>query len=177
MINYKLRKNRRAKHLRLRVYGDGRVVMTVPPWIGATMIEKFLAEKSGWIRAKLDLFKTVPPQSMRRRSRRDYLKQKDEALALVLNRVRHYNAVYNFPLNRITIRNQKTRWGSCSSKKNMSINYQIVSLPQRLQDYLVVHELCHLKEMNHSPRFWALVEQTIPDYRTVRQELRRFAIV
>ncbi|PID51680.1 MAG: metal-dependent hydrolase, partial [Candidatus Moraniibacteriota bacterium] len=71
------------------------------------------------------------------------------------------------------IRNQKTRWGSCGSNGNLHFNCQLLCVRDALIDYVVVHELCHLKEMNHSPRFWDLVAQTMPDYKTLRKELRR----
>jgi predicted metal-dependent hydrolase len=73
---------------------------------------------------------------------------------------------------RITIRNQKTRWGSCSGKGNLNFNCLLMLAPPEVLDYVVVHELCHRREMNHSPRFWALVEQVLPDWRQRRQWLK-----
>ena len=111
----------------------------------------------------------------RRKSRRrsSYLKHKVAARALVCQKIAQFNAVYNFKVGRVAIRNQRSRWGSCSKLGNLNFNYKIVFLPEPLVDYLVVHELCHLGEFNHSPRFWALVSRTIPDYRARRQALKR----
>jgi len=72
----------------------------------------------------------------------------------------------------VSIRNQKTRWGSCSRQKNLSFSYRLFLLPPRFCDYVIVHELCHLKEMNHSPKFWALVARTFPDYKKLRREMK-----
>ncbi len=106
-------------------------------------------------------------------SRNDYLRNKERARALVKERVQEINQFYNFPLNKIAIRDQKTRWGSCSSQNNLNFNYRILFLPDDLVDYLIAHELCHLQEMNHSQNFWALVAQRIPDYRKKSRKLRK----
>lgn len=75
-------------------------------------------------------------------------------------------------VNRIVIKEQKTRWGSCSSKGNLNFNWKLVLMPERIMDYVVVHELAHRKQMNHSPAFWREVEAVLPDYRERRQWLR-----
>jgi predicted metal-dependent hydrolase len=84
----------------------------------------------------------------------------------------HYNQHYQLQYNRVAIRNTRSRWGSCSSKKNLNFNYRILFLEPELQDYLIVHELCHLQEMNHAPQFWTLVAEQIPDYKACVQRLR-----
>lgn len=94
-----------------------------------------------------------------------YAEHKEAARALCLTRLAHYNQYYNFHFNRVAIRNTRSRWGSCSSMRNLNFNYRIIFLPPALQDYLIVHELCHLQEMNHAPQFWALVAEQIPDYK------------
>ena len=73
---------------------------------------------------------------------------------------------------RVTIRNQKTRWGSCSSKGNLNFNCLLMLTPREVQDYVIVHELSHRKEMNHSPKFWEVVEEVLPDYKKRRKWLR-----
>jgi predicted metal-dependent hydrolase len=110
-----------------------------------------------------------------RRNRRDFLKHKEEARRLVKERIAVFRKIYKLPPNRpnrIAIRNTKSRWGSCSKKGNLNFNYRIVFLPPALADYLVVHELCHLGEFNHSPKFWNLVAKAVPDYKKLQKELR-----
>ncbi|MFH0739628.1 MAG: M48 family metallopeptidase [bacterium] len=106
-------------------------------------------------------------------SKKDYLKYREQALALAQNRIEHFNKVYGLKYNKISIKNQKTRWGSCSKKGNLNFNYKIVLISERLADYIIVHELCHLKEFNHSQKFWNLVGQEIPDYLEIRKELKK----
>ena len=93
------------------------------------------------------------------------------AKKIVIELIEEINTNNTFLFNRITIRNQKTRWGSCSSKKNLNFNYKIVKLPKNLAKYLVIHELCHLKHMNHSKDYWELVKIYCPDYKNLRKEL------
>lgn len=109
---------------------------------------------------------------LRKRSKRAFLLHKESARALVHQKLLHFNAFYGFEFNRVAIRNQRSRWGSCSKQGNLNFNYKIVLLPEHLADYIIVHELCHLQEMNHSPKFWELVAQTIPDYTARRKQLR-----
>jgi len=104
--------------------------------------------------------------------RSKYLKHKEEARHLILSRLLHFNQFYNFTYNRVAIRDQKSRWGSCSSKKNINFNYRILFIPPELADYIIVHELCHLGQMNHSRDFWNLVSKTIPDFRQKRAKLK-----
>jgi predicted metal-dependent hydrolase len=106
-----------------------------------------------------------------KRGTRSYLTHKEKARRLVNSRLRHFNQYYNFEYKRVSIKNQKTKWGSCSNKANLNFNYRIMFLPEELIDYIVVHELCHLKELNHSKRFWALVAQTMPDYKKHKKHL------
>ena len=105
--------------------------------------------------------------------RRFTIKKREQARRFVENRLGYFNKFYNFEINRIAIKNTSTRWGSCSSKRNLNFNYKIIYLRPELADYLIVHELCHLGEFNHSKRFKALVMKTIPDYVNINKELRR----
>lgn len=171
-VSYKLKRSWRAKRLRLAVYCDGTVVITTPFGVDQSIVEKFFLDKKRWIQNKLQFFKNIDSRSIRSFSRKDYLENKEQALILVKERVEWYNALYGFSFNKVFIKNQKTRWGSCSNKKNLNFNYKIIFLPPKHRDYIIVHELCHLKEFNHSKRFWALVEKVFPDYRDIKNELR-----
>ena len=86
------------------------------------------------------------------------------ALERIRERVDHYAPLIGVRPGRITIREQKTRWGSCSSRGNLNFNWKLIMAPPQVLDYVVIHELCHLHEFNHSPRFWALVQHQMPDY-------------
>jgi hypothetical protein len=114
-------------------------------------------------------------------SRKNYLVRKETARTLVLERLEHFRKFYAtnntahgyaFKVGRVSIRNQKTRWGSCSKTGNLNFNYRIVLLPPRLCNYIIVHELCHLGEFNHSSKFWSLVALACPDYAEIRAELK-----
>ena len=97
----------------------------------------------------------------------------DQALKVIPERVRHYAPIVGVTYGCITIRNQKTRWGSCSSKGNLNFNVALMLVPLEVMDYVVVHELTHRKEMNHSPRFWAEVERACPEYKKHRAWLKK----
>lgn len=120
------------------------------------------------------LFKLKPIRKKRSpiQGSANYLKLKEEARTIVHERLEHFNRHYGFTYGRISIKDQKSRWGSCSGKGNLNFNYRIALLPVRLQDYLIVHELCHLGQMNHSRKFWDLVAETIPEWRDCDRELK-----
>lgn len=106
-----------------------------------------------------------------------YLETKEQARVLIEQKIALYNLHYGHRVGKVSVRDQRTRWGSCSKKGNLSFNYRIAHIPEHLADYIVVHELCHLAQFNHSAQFWSLVAETIPDHRTRRLELRKFTHV
>lgn len=91
---------------------------------------------------------------------------------MVHARIAHYVHLGEAQPKAVRIRNSKTRWGSCSAKGNLNFHYKLVLLPPHLADYVIVHELCHLRELNHSLRFWSLVARHVPNYAYVRRELQ-----
>ena len=90
--------------------------------------------------------------------------------------VEYYAKIMSVTYGRISMRNQKTRWGSCSSQGNLNFNNRLLFVPKELVDYVVVHELAHRKEMNHSNAFWNVVEKYMPDYKERRKKLREYHI-
>jgi predicted metal-dependent hydrolase len=169
-ISFKIKKSRRAKNICLRVCADATAILTIPWWVSQEAGLRFLRSKQSWLADKIKI-KQEELKKYPRRTKMDYLKNKSVAERLVWARLEHFNSFYNFNYNRVCIRDQKSRWGSCSAKKNLNFSYRIVFLPPELADYLIVHELCHLGEMNHSARFWKLVEKIIPEYKLSRKKL------
>jgi len=148
-------------------------VVTVPRNVNEDIIERFILEKSQWIINKLEYFRSISGQIFSRDSKKDYAEYKIKALILAQKRIEYFNNIYDFKFNKISIKNQKTRWGSCSKKGNLNFNYRIALLPEKLADYIIIHELCHLKELNHSQKFWNLVAEIMPDYLDRRRELKK----
>ncbi len=116
---------------------------------------------------------------LRKKNREDFLLHKNRALVLAKERLLFFNKFYQFNIEniRIKIKNQKTRWGSYSKKGSMNFNYRIVHLPLHFVDSIIVHELCHVGEFSHSRVFWNLVYKTIPNYRELKRELNKRAII
>ncbi len=109
----------------------------------------------------------------RRGTKMQYAKHKAAALTMAKDKIAYFNDFYQFNVNRISIKNQKSRWGSCSKKGNLNFNYKIALLPQEMSDYVIVHELCHLGQFNHSPAFWKLVAKTIPHYKSIKKQFKK----
>ncbi len=123
---------------------------------------------------RLRFFKKNTRRVRRRKKSPDqsYLLHKEQARTLVNERLIYWNTFYKFSYNRVAIRNQRSRWGSCSSKRNLNFNYRLVFLPVELVDYVIVHELCHLKHLDHSNVFWDAVGETLIDYEERKMQLR-----
>jgi hypothetical protein len=172
-VIYSVRVSRTARRLRLTIQSSGRLILTQPRYLSFRAGQDFLRLKSDWILSKLS---QLPKQMVLTpaQSRARYLELKNSALNLVKDRLEHFNIFYRFEYNNISIRNQATRWGSCSKKRNLNFNYRVIDLEPRVADYIIVHELCHLKEFNHSSRFWSLIAQALPDYKTLRKKIHHY---
>jgi len=175
-VNYIVRRSRRARRVRISVACDSSVVVTLPQGFGFDSAEQFIRAKFFWVLRALEYFKPYKNQRLIKSGRRDYLANKQLAWDLVKAKIYQLNKIYGFTYNKINIKNQKTRWGSCSKQGNLNFNYQVVRLPPSLLEYLVAHELCHLGQMNHSARFWELVARAIPDYKQKRRQLRQVGV-
>jgi predicted metal-dependent hydrolase len=176
-LSYSVRKSKRARRMRLAVYCDGSVVVTTPFDLQENSAEKFIRDKINWIFSKIDYFKKFKYINISRHGRRDYSENKEKALCLVKERIAYFSQQGGYKYNKINIKNQKTRWGSCSRKGNLNFNYKIVFLEEKIRDYIIIHELCHLKEFNHSGNFWNLVSEIIPNYRQIRKELKTNTLI
>lgn len=184
-LEYEVVESTRAKGLRVTVHTDGRVVVTKPHRMDIRHVQAFIEARRGWIEAARGKFLRATLRKEKkgiqdielpklRRGSKEYRAAIQRARELAASRLLHFNTLYTFSYGTLSIRNQTTRWGSCSSTNNLSFNFRIAHLPPELADYLVVHELCHTKEHNHSERFWAQVERAVPNHKELRVQLRRY---
>ena len=168
-ISYTLIRSAR-KTLSIQISPQGEVVVRCPKGCPKREIDAFVAGREGWIRKHLQAIAAKPqlpaltPQELQTLS--------NTAATVLPARVRFFAEQMDVSYGRITIRSQRTRWGSCSAKGNLSFNCLLLLCPPSVQDYVVIHELCHRREMNHSAKFWAEVEKQCPDYRTSRSWLK-----
>ncbi len=173
VIPYTLTKSAKRRSISVQISPGGEVSVKSPYFVTKRTIETFLYKKSDWIYAHYieALGKT----------KKDIRKDEDEAkktsykkLArkVITARTEYYASILGTTYNTLSIRDQKTRWGSCSGRNNLSFNWRLILAPPEILDYVVVHELCHLVHMNHSKEFWTLVGSILPDYKIRRKWLK-----
>ncbi|MBQ3904027.1 MAG: M48 family metallopeptidase [Eubacterium sp.] len=155
------------KTLSLEIKPDGRVIVRAPLRMSQRKIDGFVENKAGWIEKHLSRLKTAQAaQNGINKLTDDELQLlAEKALQYIPQRVEYYSKLIGVNYGRITIRNQRTKWGSCSSKGNLNFNCLLMLTPPEVIDSVVVHELCHRKEMNHSDRFYAEVMKVYPEYK------------
>jgi predicted metal-dependent hydrolase len=170
-IFYSVKRKRGIKNIWLSIDRKGELTAVSPFLCRTKFIENLIKNKSAWIFKKISQNKKRGVSLLQRGNKRRYLENKEKALVIATEKLKYFNKFYRFRYKKVSIRNQHSRWGSCSSKKNLNFNWRIVYLPQEYLDYLIVHELCHLKELNHSARFWNLVAKQIPNYKIIRRKM------
>ena len=171
-----IRSNR--KSIELQICRDGRLRIRAPYGMTDLEINNFLREKSNWIAKHRRLMKERQKEGeipVQRLSIQEIQTLAEQAAKIIPDKVSYYADKIKDNYKRITIRNQKTRWGSCSGKGNLNFNCLLMLAPEEVQDYVVIHELCHRKEMNHSARFWAEVAQIMPDYKAKKTGSEKMA--
>ena len=132
-------------------------------------IRRFVESKAGWIEKHLP---NRTAQNQKKLTEHELKALREKARVLLTERVQYYAPIIGVNYNQIVIRAQHTRWGSCSSKGNLNFNCLLALVPPEVLDYVVVHELCHRKELNHSERFWIEVAKILPDYRQQKKWLK-----
>jgi len=178
-IAYTLRLSTRAKRIRFTVAPGGGFSVTAPKTVPLSLIEQMLRKRAEWILEqieRLSTFAATKPRLSAEERKALYKTHRAAALALAECRAQYLNQHYRFSYQKISIRDQKTRWGSCSKKGNLSFSYKIALLPEHLADYIIVHELCHLGSFDHSKNFWELVAKTVPNHKILRKELRHHVL-
>ena len=168
-MEYELIRSRR-RTLALQLKPDGTLQVRAPLHLPKRQIEAFLLEQRDWIERRQQRLAALPKAEML--SEEELAELKKRARRVFLARAAYFAPVVGVSYSRITVRSQRTKWGSCSAKGGLNFNCLLLLAPTEVLDYVVVHELCHRLEMNHSPRFWAEVERVLPDYAAARKWLR-----
>lgn len=158
-----IRSKRRT--IAIEIKKDMRIVVRVPLEMKGNDIQRFVMEKQRWIEKHLQIIKMRNEEKETPFTAEEIHALADAALKDLPQRVAKYAPIVGVTVGRITIRNQRSRWGSCSAKGNLNFNCLLMLCPEEVRDYVVVHELCHRKELNHSPAFWTLVECVLPGYK------------
>ena len=164
-LSYEVKRSSR-KTLSLSIRQDGSLLVRAPLWLPESEIRRFLLEKQDWIRKNASKVRKVAETAAAEPFSEEELKtMARQAAEVIPERVSFYSRQIGVTYGRITIRCQKTRWGSCSSKGNLNFNCLLMKTPPEVLDSVVVHELCHRKEMSHSARFYTEVLRVFPEYR------------
>lgn len=168
-ISYQVIRSSR-KTVSIQISADGKVVVRCPKRMSSGDIRRIVVEKSAWI--EKHLAKRVPSLALPPFTEEEIRTLSNRAASVIPKRAAHFAAIIGVDYGRITIRRQRSRWGSCSAKGNLNFNCLLMLTPPEVLDYVIVHELCHRKEMNHSPKFWSEVESVLPDYKQRRNWLK-----
>jgi len=169
----------RARRYVIRVQDDGRVRVTIPRGGSKREAQAFAQRQHGWIekqRRRIEAERQQRNTSGRPAGLEGERAQRDRANVDLPARLLELAARHGLAVSRISIRNQKWRWGSCSRRAHICLNWRLIDMPHSVRDYVMIHELMHLKRMDHSPRFWKLVAQACPDYQHARRWLRAHAL-
>ncbi len=166
--------SKRAKHLSITVRHDLSVRVAIPKRVTLTTARKFFESKIGWIKKQL---KKIEQQNQQDQTKLGLSAiEQRKAKKHLTERLDFLADKYGFTYNRVFIRNQRTRWGSCSSRDNISLNMKLVRLPKELQDYVILHELMHIKYKNHSENFWGAMDKLVGDSKQLRKKMRKYKL-
>lgn len=166
-----LRSDRKTLALEIR---EGEILVRAPKRTTVRVIREFVSAHGAWIEKTMarqkERFRTEPMDEA------EEIRLRRKAGEVIRSRVDYYAEKMGVTYNRIFIKEQKTRWGSCSSRDNLNFNWKLILTGDDQLDYVVVHELAHLKQMNHSPQFWQEVEKILPDYKERRRRLKNYRL-
>ena len=167
----------RRKSVAIEVRPDGRVLVRAPYYVPVSEIRAFLTEKEDWIRQSLEKQRALQKQRaaaapVQKLTREELSRLADAAMQDLPARVARFAPLVGVTYGRITIRNQRSRWGSCSSQGNLNFNCLLMLAPEGARDYVVAHELCHRRHMDHSAAFYADLRRLCPDYARCRRWLK-----
>ncbi len=168
-MEYEIIRSKR-RTLCLQIKRNGSVIVRAPFKTSERVIDDFVNKHTDWINKKLISVKSKKEYEATDKETVEKLKR--QAKEIILPRVSYFSKIMGIFPERVSINSAKTRFGSCSSKKSLNFSYRLVFYPPEAIDYVCVHELAHLTEMNHSKKFWAIVEKYLPDYKERKKLLK-----
>ena len=168
-MDYELIRSDR-KTLSLQLKENGTLLVRAPRRMSVREIERFLHQHEDWIARQQEKLAALP--RVEPMTEAELASLKARARGVFIARCAYFAPLVGVRFGQISVRSQHTKWGSCSSKGNLNFNCLLLLAPPEVLDYVVVHELCHRLEMNHSPRFWAQVKRVLPEYEPARKWLR-----
>ena len=168
----------RAKHMNLSIRPFRGVRVAIPRGVSFEAAEAFVRSKSLWIIKHLPKLKAIEQAAYRRQNvSGSAIVDRKTGRQILVQRLNELSEKHGLPYNRVFVKNQKTRWGSCSEKKNINLNINLVRLPEELMDYAITHELVHTKVLNHSSQFWNLLGKFMKNARALDRELQQYSLL
>ena len=166
-------RSKRAKHVSISIKPYNGVRVAVPAGVSFRKAEEFIHAKEEWIQRYLEKMKQYEKERKTIQGNFSDI-DKETAQRILTSRLKQLAEQHGFTYNKVSIRNQKTRWGSCSNKNNISLNIKLISLPNELADYVILHELVHTKKQNHSKGFWAELDNYVGNGKGLASRLRKY---
>ena len=170
-----LERSSRAKHISLSIKPFKGVRIAVPFGVSFGKAEEVAFSKAGWIKKHIDKMAQVEKEA-KALAKNNHI-NRAEARKRLLNRLDYLSQIHGFTYNRVFVRNQKTRWGSCSGKNNINLNVSLVRLSDELIDYTILHELVHTRVKNHSKRFWNELNKFVGNAKNLNKKLNNYKIL
>lgn len=174
-MNIEIIKSKR-KTISIEIKKDLRIIVRAPQSMSKKAINEFVEKNTDWINKNIERIKLRTAEEQKEKQPafteleiKEMTEQAKKALPEISQR---YAKIMGVKYNRISVKHQVTRWGSCSAKGNLNFNCLLLLCPEEVQEYVVIHELCHLKQLNHSPKFWAEVAKFCPDYKACKKWLK-----
>lgn len=165
---------KKVKNINMRVKSsDGRIEVSAPHWVSKAVVESFVRERMDWIRRRQRSLEDSPRNEMGQMSAEERKVAKEELGGYAQELIAHWESVMGVQSQSLVFRDMSSRWGSCNPKTGrICLNLQLIKFPPECLEYVIVHELAHLRERGHGPRFKALMDHVLPDWRERRALLR-----
>jgi predicted metal-dependent hydrolase len=167
-----LESSSRARHINLSVRPFKGVRVAVPYGVSFDKAEEVTHSKAGWIKKHLDRMELIEQESIELKKNKHI--NRKEARKFLINRLNELSGKHGFDYNKVFVRNQRTRWGSCSVKNNINLNVNLVCLPEELIDYTILHELVHIRIKNHKKEFWDELDKLVVNAKELDKKLNKY---